>query len=179
MKDPTADRLRALLDYDPETGVFVWRWRPEYEFKKPGQQAYWNRRYAGRVAGSLSPDGYRYIKFDGEIYSEHRLAWLYCNGSLPDQVDHENGRTAENWIANLRAVSNAENAKNQAIRSTNKSGVAGVCWCPRPPKWQAYIHVDGKQRRLGYFDRLEDAAAARKAAEKKYGYHPNHGRPSL
>ena len=40
----------------------------------------------------------------------------------------------------------------------------------------AYITVDSHMKILGRFKSLEDAVAARKAAEAKYDYHPNHGR---
>jgi len=38
--------------------------------------------------------------------------------------------------------------------------------------------VDGKTIHLGRFDKFEDAVAARKAADIKYGFHPNHGKSS-
>ena len=59
-------------------------------------------------------------------------------------------------------------ARNTRLRSTNTSGVKGVCWSKRPKKWRAAIGVDKKRITLGYFDTLEDAAAARKAGEKRY-----------
>ena len=51
----------------------------------------------------------------------------------------------------------------------NTSGHNGVSLC-RDGKWIAYINFRRKQYHLGYFDRIEDAAAARKIAEKSiYG----------
>ena len=38
------------------------------------------------------------------------------------------------------------------------------------------IKVNRKDIYLGRFDKFEDAVAARKKAERKHGFHPNHGR---
>lgn len=35
--------------------------------------------------------------------------------------------------------------------------------------------IKKKNTNLGYFKTIEEAAKVRKAAEIKYGYHPNHG----
>lgn len=50
----------------------------------------------------------------------------------------------------------------------NKSGVKGVYWSDREQRWVASIGVQGKNKTLGRFRTLEDAAKARKAAEEKY-----------
>ena len=42
-------------------------------------------------------------------------------------------------------------------------------------KWQAKIKHGLSDVNLGFYENFADAVAARKAAEKKYGYHPNHG----
>jgi hypothetical protein len=40
---------------------------------------------------------------------------------------------------------------------------------------RARIWKNKKYKHLGYFTKFKDAVAARKAAEQKYGFHPNHG----
>lgn len=51
------------------------------------------------------------------------------------------------------------------LRSTNTSGVTGVYWRKDKQKWAAEIIFRKKRYRLGYFETLEEAAAARKKAE--------------
>jgi hypothetical protein len=51
---------------------------------------------------------------------------------------------------------------------TNTSGVKGVSYIERLHKYRAYIQIKGKQKYLGVYKTLEEAAAARKAAEEKY-----------
>lgn len=83
-------------------------------------------------------------------------------------IDHINGDGLDNRRCNLRVVSRADNLINTGAFSSSKSGVRGVCWYPAYSKWRAYIMVDRKTKTLGYFDLIEDAAAARKAAEDRY-----------
>jgi hypothetical protein len=120
---------------------------------------------------------YEKIKVDGKVYKSHRLAWFYVNGKFPDgEIDHINGNTLDNRICNLRDVSSEGNCRNRTKRADNKSGVTGVLWYPPSGKWQAAIVHNKKKIHLGYFVDIEDAKKARKEAEVKYGYHPNHGR---
>lgn len=94
MAELTAGRLKELLTYDPETGVFIWRgWRS-------------GSAVAGSVAGSLHSDGYVCIKIGRCLYRAHRLAFLYMTGSRPiGQVDHINMNRADNRWCNLRETS--------------------------------------------------------------------------
>lgn len=55
----------------------------------------------------------------------------------------------------------------------NTSGVSGVSYRKGNQKWQVRIADD---QHVGYFQTFNEAVAARKAAEKLHGYHPNHGR---
>jgi hypothetical protein len=62
------------------------------------------------------------------------------------------------------------------MRSDNTSGFCGVYYSRRMKKWGAQIHVEKSAKHLGFFAKIEDAAAARKAAERDYGLHSNNGR---
>ena len=130
------------------------------------------------VAGFIDNSvGYRKIKIKSVRYYAHRLVWLYHFGKWPsDQIDHIDGDKLNNKIDNLRVVTNQENQKNAKLPSTNTSGVMGVCVHNQTQKWRAQIQDDGKNKFLGLFDNFEEAVAARQAAERKYNFHPNHGK---
>lgn len=165
----TADKARERLDYDPETGIFLWKWRDSVKRQL-------NTR-AGKIAGCANRDGYLLIMVDGVPHRAHRLAWLIVTGEWPvDQIDHVNGDPADNRVANLRAVNHAENMRNQAMPRNNTSGVVGVARHKATGKWVAYIYANGSRLCLGSFTAKTDAIAARRAAEITYGYHENHGR---
>lgn len=131
------------------------------------------RARKGQEAGTFCKDiGYRKVYLDGGVYYTHRLIWKLLYGEDPAEIDHINGNRSDNRITNLRSVCHLENMRNTKKMSNNSSGVMGIYWLKDRSKWRASI---GRES-LGDFDKLEDAAAARKQAEKEYGYHPNHGR---
>ena len=140
--DLTAARLRDLLDYDPQTGAFIWR------------------RNCAR-AGHTDKRGYVYIQIDGRSYGAHRLAWLYVHGVWPGKmIDHGNAIKNDNRIANLEDVTNARNMQNiRAANSNSSSGYRGVCLV-RSGRWQADITRNGRKHWLGYFATALDAHAA-------------------
>lgn len=47
---PTQVELKALLDYDPNTGILIWKYRPRNLFKSNRAYSTWNSRYAGKQA---------------------------------------------------------------------------------------------------------------------------------
>jgi hypothetical protein len=53
------------------------------------------------------------------------------------------------------------------LSSNNTSGVKGVHWHIRSKKWCASIRFQNKSYTLGFFDKIEDAADARRKAEEK------------
>ena len=59
------------------------------------------------------------------------------------------------------------NFLTQKTRSDNTSGHKGVYWNKRQRKWHAQIHLRGKNYHLGYFENIQDAIDARKAAEEE------------
>lgn len=155
-RDLTAERLRELFHYDPETGAFTWKMLTS---PRGGVKI-------GDVAGSIDTKGYRIIRIDGRDHKAHRLAWLYMIGEWPkDQVDHRNGTPADNRFANLREATRAENGQNRATSKNNTSGFTGVSWHGRDRKWRAQIRAGGRNQHLGMFASAEDAHAAYLAAK--------------
>lgn len=184
-REITPDLLRELIYYDPTTGMLTWKAREPNLFvgkeQDPRHSAkVWNKRYAGMPAlQSRDGRGYLHGAVFGRTISAHRAAWAIHYGQWPEHgIDHVNGDTAENWIDNLRDVPDSVNAKNQKRNARNTSGITGVSYFARTKRWVAMIKGDGKARNLGYYRTIEEAAAARKTAERRYGFHPNHGRAS-
>ncbi len=154
----SAKRLRELLHYDPETGIFTWRTDADRSS---------NPYLMRQQAGSLRPTGYRAIRIDYEIYQEHRLAWLYVHGRWPEQhIDHINRNKADNRIANLREASIGQNLANMTNHKDNSSGFKGVSFHKRLG-WFARICVNRKIHFLGYHPSPEAAHAAYVEAAKR------------
>ena len=107
----------------------------------------------------------------------HRLIWKLVTGRDPEtEIDHINGvRTDNRWL-NLREVSIQGNGRNMQRQKRNLSGTTGVLWDASRERWAAAIVVDYVTIHLGRFVELNDARNARKAAEKQYNFHKNHGR---
>lgn len=148
----TQSKLRELLIYDPETGLFSWRSK-----RAPGIKA-------GDPAGSNRRDGYLAIRIEGTKYQSHRLAWLYVHGQIPPMLDHINGDRSDNRILNLRPATNSQNCLNRGRRSDNSSGFKGVSFERSTGKWRANCSVDGKWKSLGRFETAEAASAAYEVA---------------
>ena len=153
----TAEYLRSVLHYSPETGIFTWKVRTSTKVK------------VGDVAGCPEGGGYLQIRVCSRLYRAHRLAWLHTYGAWPtDQIDHINRNRSDNRISNLREVTSKQNNQNAGKRSDNKSGHPGVRWYKQSSKWQARIKHNQKDIYLGYFTTIEEAISARKAGEKLY-----------
>jgi HNH endonuclease len=144
----TAERMRELLDYDVETGVFVWKVDR-------------SRTKCGAVAGVLNDKGYRLIGVDDHVYLAHRLAWLHVYGCWPPvEIDHINGFRSDNRLSNLREATRSENRINAKRKNTNTSGFKGV-WRPAGRrKWYANIQIKNSRVYLGSFNTREEAYAA-------------------
>lgn len=179
---PSPEVLRQLLRYEPDTGQLFWLPRSEALFKdsprgRKHDAISWNARFAGKMAGTICSGGYLKVSVFNCRHGAHRLAWMLHYGVRPAGViDHINGRTDDNRIANLRDVTQVENSRNACLASNNTSGVNGVSWSRQKGKWAAYISHDGRQVHLGLFQTKAGALAARAAADATCMYHPNHGR---
>lgn len=170
---PSQEVLRQLLSYDEHTGLMMWRARPGIT---RGEKR-WNTMYAGKPAFFTDCLGYKIGRLFGQNVRAHRILWVLHYGSNPDGViDHINGCKSDNRIANLRVTDAGGNARNRPLRSDNSTGVCGVI--PYFGRFRANIRFNGKLTHLGTFESFDAAVAARRAAERKMGFHKNHGRPA-
>lgn len=165
--------LHKLLVCDAEEGKLYWRTRDVSLFKRDSDCASWNIKYAEKRAFKTRSNGYRTGVIFDKHYSAHRVIFAMHHDKWPYFIDHINHDRADNRINNLRDASPSENQKNTKMQTNNTSGYTGVImerglWCAR-------ITVDGAFKNLGRYKKLEDAISARKKAEKKYGFHANHG----
>jgi hypothetical protein len=161
----TEQELRKHLRYDAKTGEFWWLKR------KVGRQM-------KRPAGTTNTLGYRVIWIDYKSYYAHRLAFLYMTGSMPEQVDHIDGNPSNNSWGNLRESDVCRNRRNCARRKTNASatGYTGVYYDRSRHNYKVCIGYNRKWVHLGRFNNINDAIAARKAAEERYGFSDRHGK---
>jgi hypothetical protein len=155
----TAERLRELVNYDPDSGLFFRLKKPFRGFGSIGDQL-----------GILTKFGYLVFRVDGTQHRAHRLAFLYMTGAWPDSViDHMDGDRTNNKWSNLRSVSESVNQQNRrAAQKGNSSGVLGASYSSRKRKWRSSIRVNGKWVGLGYYSTPEDAGNAYLVAKRKF-----------
>ena len=151
----TQDRLKELLEYDSNTGAFVWN------------KTNSNRAKKGSAAGYKDYCGYTAIKVENKQMKAHRLAWLYVYGVMPTySIDHINGIRSDNRIENLRDVPHAANCENKRVAAkTNKIGLLGVC--RKYTKWVAQIKHNKKKITIGYYKTPEEAHEAYLAKKRE------------
>lgn len=169
--------LRQLVDYDPSSGVMVWKARSPEHFvggSYPAERRCksWNSRYAGtRADAVLQTKGYRTITVFGQHLLAHRSAFAIMTGAWPAaDVDHLNGDKSANQWANLRDATKSTNMRNSGVRR-GRSGVVGVRQ-NRHGTWTAT--VCGKH--LGNYPTMEQAASVRQSKAAELGFTARHGR---
>lgn len=150
----SAEHLRELMNYEPETGVFRWR------------VARSNRVKVGAIAGAVNKcTGYVDIRIvvdaTKQHYSGHRLAWFWMTGKWPPlPIDHIDCNRSNNAWKNLRCATKGQNAVNTDKPRPSRSGLRGVFPSRNGGRWVSKIEVSGKQIYLGTFDTRADAREA-------------------
>lgn len=126
----------------------------------------------GDIAGRLGNDGYYRVGINYKTYSIHRIVYALFHDleldQLPKYVDHIDRNPSNNDPDNLRPCTQSQNIANTDRYKNNTSGFKGVSWCKRDKEWIARINIYGKNRFLGRFDSIEDAAKAYEEAALKY-----------
>jgi len=156
--DLSADYVRSILDYDPNTGVVTW-----IDTHRQGIKA-------GSIAGTYNEKaGYVYVSIDVSKYCLHRIIWLWMTGVWPeDQIDHIDTCGRNNKWDNLREANNSQNNSNRFATELNTSGFKGVSWHKSRGKWRGVLTKNGRSIHIGHFDDPRKAAEAYANAAKKY-----------
>jgi hypothetical protein len=170
--------MQAHISVDPVAGSILWLQPPRDLFSSyKAWRVSCARRFRRAALNSRHSRGYLHGYIAGRAYFAHIVVWAFANGRWPTgEIDHIDGNKTNNRIENLRECSTSENQRNQAIKKSNNSGVTGVHWHAQSRSWRAQVRHDGRTISLGLFKSIEEAAAARSAANIQYGYHANHGR---
>lgn len=155
--DLTAEYVRSLLDYDPESGVLTWK-----------AALYRRTDIVGKQAGWRGSDGRIRLSVNHHQYLAHRVIWLMVTGAWPpEEVDHRDRDPSNNRWPNLRLASSSQNQANHGLQSNNTSGFRGVSFNKRTGLYVAYVFYNNKSQYLGYFHSAEAAYAARRVRAKE------------
>ena len=155
MKEEHYKEIEKYLDYNKETGIFIWSQDFKTKIKK------------GRQAGYKTEHGYITIGFKGKRYYAHRLAWYFTHQEIPKYVDHINGDGTDNKITNLRSCTQSQNCMNKKVHSNNLTGYKGVSYEKGRNRFRARIMIKGKKINIGSFKTAEEARDAYNEYAKK------------
>jgi len=152
---PDAEYLRECFLYDPDSGILTWKTRPLHHFKRERDHLWWNKRWAGMVAGVTMKDGYVGVSIDGILFKAQRVIWVIQTGHEPMTLDHKNANPADNRWQNLREASRKQNRWNSRNRKPSLQGV----YLTRSKRYEARVYTGKSPRYLGTFDTPEEAHA--------------------
>ena len=186
IKPPLVKKPSKLKNYPSKiTSILPQELFNEYlRYDKNEGKLYWTKKSASKIvqdpkgnwpeAGYVNSMGYHKFQLKGRVYSTARLIFFLENGHYPETVDHYDQNKLNNHISNLIGTTYAGNAKNLKLSKANRSGCTGVKNNYKD-SFTAEIDYDGNHEYLGTFQSYEEAVKARKAAEKLFGFSPNHG----
>lgn len=143
---PSADRLREMFSYDPETGVLRWKIKPAKCI------------LIGDEVGHLSSIGYVQVQIAGQRCLAHRIIWKLVTGEEPIGIDHCNGDPSDNRLVNLRLATQSQNRTNSRRPKSARPGLKGTSF--KAGKWEASVHTKDKYVYLGRFKTEQEAHQA-------------------
>lgn len=141
----THQQLLEILDYNPISGIFIWKKKISH------------KTVIGKVCGCYTrKNRYVYIELYKKRYVAHRLAWFYVYGVWPPKyIDHVNGNKHDNRLRNLREATARDNTRNKSVRRNTKTGKKGVTY--EDGKYRVRICTDHGRLNLGAYSSLGEA----------------------
>lgn len=145
--------MKPPFEYNPQTGEVIWKYRPDM----PNNI---NARLAGKPAGYVNFEGYRWLEWkEGGARIRHSAAaviWFMMTGEWPAlEVDHVNRDPLDNRWENLRLATRSEQIQNRVRKRRGQPLPTGVV--KRGNRFYAAIQADRKWRYLGAFATAEAA----------------------
>ena len=126
----------------------------------------------GSIVGYITKQGRRAVKFNGQLYFEYCLIWMYYYGEdIPNEleVDHIDNNPDNNRIDNLRLVSHQENQLNRGDSKDN-----GCLWKDNPIRIERnrissrqYYHNLSPEEKKEYNRRCKERRQAKKNKRPK------------
>lgn len=141
---PLTKNYSAIIDAEDAELIGQYNWCATEEKRKDGSIC---KVYAKR---SIRTPGNKIV-----TQLMHKLILPIESGY---EVDHIDGNSLNNRKTNLRKCTRSENARNCKIKYDNKTGVKVVCWAKHAKKFVVKIRFKGKQKHLGYFSSIDEAA---------------------
>ncbi|MCM2503903.1 HNH endonuclease [Aureimonas altamirensis] len=152
--DISANYVRSIIEYDPETGILT-------RIRNDASPRY--RNAVPYKTGYVNAEGYVIVSIDRKPYMAHRLAYLIMTGEWPDEcIDHVNHDKADNRWSNIRPATLEQNCWNKKPNKRNTTGFKGVTACG--DAFKALIRINGKAIYLGRFKTVEEAGEAYRLA---------------
>ena len=111
---PPQSLLKERYDYDEQQGHLINR-LPKTNGGRGGG--------IGSVVGYVNKENRRAVRFNGQLYQEYNLIWVWYYGEdIPShlEVDHIDNNRDNNRIENLRLVTHEENQLNR--KDTKENG---------------------------------------------------------
>lgn len=168
----TQERLLEIFAYDEDTGIVTTKVSRKYD------------QEVGTPVGSLTANGYLYVKVDGTSYQLHRLIFLMLYGYMPEYVDHKDTVKTNNSKVNLREATRNQNRANLGAYSSNKLSLKGVQFDERQQRAIGQVKVDNIRYWKSFrvtANRTKEQAIAKAflyvldIREKVHGEFVNHG----
>jgi hypothetical protein len=157
----TQARVKYLFNYDPLTGVLMWRVRPSRNMRAGYRAGIEDYQHDG------SPKR-RQVRIDGVSHNESHVIWLWMTGVYPTgKIDHADLDPFNNVWLNLREATTGENTANGMGR---RPGRLKWTYENKYGKYQAQVRSKGVVHCVGTFDSEQEAHdAAYAVAQRLHG----------
>jgi hypothetical protein len=142
--------------------------RNEMTFEEAKNLFYYKDGYLYKLknnkkVSSIGSRNYISVMINYKNYLAHRIIYLLHHGYMPMLVDHIDGDKLNNKIENLREATYSQNSFNR-VKKDSLLNIKNVTFCKLKKKFKAQLSINGKNKHLGYFDLLNDAAIAAEKA---------------